>query len=66
MSNPICPSCQNTGRFLEASSSHAYVEYYRCDLCGHVWHYAKHDPNARAISITETVDSAIRHHPRAA
>jgi hypothetical protein len=66
MSNPLCPNCQNTGRFLADSSSHAYVEYYRCDPCGHVWHYAKGDPTARAISVTETADAAMRLPPRAA
>jgi predicted RNA-binding Zn-ribbon protein involved in translation (DUF1610 family) len=33
-----CPSCGRLiARFLEAPSINAYVAYYRCDDCGHVW-----------------------------
>jgi hypothetical protein len=30
------------------------VDYYRCDPCGHVWTHSKFDPNAPAVSVTET------------
>lgn len=40
-----CPSCKNqTPRWLEASSKDAYVNYYRCDVCGHIWTLSKDDP----------------------
>lgn len=63
MSNPLCPNCETAGRFLEESSRYAWVEYYRCDPCGHVWHYAKGDLTARAMSNVELERSVI---PRAA
>jgi rubredoxin len=66
MSNRLCPNCQKTGRLLEAASRYAYVEYYRCDPCGHVWQYAKGDPNASAFSVTVTADVAVRDRPRPA
>jgi len=37
-----CPNCQSSGpRHLEASSRDGYVNYYRCDGCGHVWTVTK-------------------------
>jgi uncharacterized Zn finger protein len=37
-----CPSCSvNRGRWLEGSSKDAYVDYFRCDSCGHVWNIPK-------------------------
>jgi uncharacterized Zn finger protein len=33
-----CPICgRETPRFLEHPSKEAWVNYYRCDKCGHVW-----------------------------
>jgi len=29
-----------------------YVEYYRCDSCGHVWVRDKNDPDEKPKSIT--------------
>ena len=37
-----CPNCQaSCTDCLEACSSDLYVDYYRCDVCGHVWTIAK-------------------------
>jgi uncharacterized Zn finger protein len=37
-----CPSCSvKEGRWLEGSSKDAYVDYFRCDACGHVWNIPK-------------------------
>jgi uncharacterized Zn finger protein len=39
-----CPNCgAQTARFLESSSVDAYVWYYRCASCGHVWTVLKAD-----------------------
>ena len=32
-----CPRCNSLGRWLEASSDSARVDYYRCPVCEHVW-----------------------------
>lgn len=29
------------------------VDYYRCDVCGHVWHHAKSSPESPAVRVTE-------------
>jgi hypothetical protein len=37
-----CPKCQNlVPRWLEAPSTIAAVNYYRCPVCGHVWTISK-------------------------
>ena len=37
-----CPQClEALGRFLPAASEAAWVDYFRCDSCGHVWAVAK-------------------------
>ena len=33
----LCPECHADGRYLPGISADAYVDYYRCDKCGHVW-----------------------------
>jgi hypothetical protein len=35
-----------TIRWLEESSKYAYVNYYRCEACGHVWNVPKDNPDA--------------------
>ena len=32
-----CPECQNPGLWLSDLSRNAYVDYYRCFTCAHVW-----------------------------
>lgn len=49
MAIPIrpCPRCQTpTVRLLELASKQAWVFYYRCEVCGHVWNIPKNDPDA--------------------
>jgi uncharacterized Zn finger protein len=52
MPHQICPKCQRDGRFLEATSEAAWVEYYRCDECGHVWTHDKHKPDSKPRDVT--------------
>jgi transposase-like protein len=34
----MCPRClKNAARKLRGISRDAFVDYYRCDGCGHVW-----------------------------
>jgi hypothetical protein len=40
-----CPLSQNpTPRTIDATTAISHVNYYRCDVCGTVWHVAKDDP----------------------
>ena len=48
------PKCNEPGRLLVDASTQAYVYYFRCDKCGHVWTRQKHDPAAPPRSITKT------------
>ncbi len=52
MPHRICLHCQHQGRLLENASQHAYVEYYRCDTCGHVWSHDKKNPDGPPNHIT--------------
>jgi uncharacterized OB-fold protein len=52
MPHRICPQCERPGRLLEAASKQAWVIYYRCDACGHVWVYDKEDVNAPPRDVT--------------
>jgi rubredoxin len=52
MPHRTCPQCQQQGRYLEGASQSAWVDYYRCDVCGHVWALDKGDPNAPPRDIT--------------
>jgi hypothetical protein len=53
MAHGFCPKCERLGRLLESTSSIANVEYYRCDVCGHVWTYEKHNPDAPPKDVTK-------------
>lgn len=51
-----CPICgTQTVRWLEASSAQAYVNYYRCEHCGHVWNVPKDKPQAEPNMVTRVV-----------
>jgi Pyruvate/2-oxoacid:ferredoxin oxidoreductase delta subunit len=51
-----CPRCHRlTARWLEESSKHAYVNYYRCDGCGMVWNVPKENPDAPIKQVTRDV-----------
>ena len=48
-----CPHCdERMGRWLEETSRDTYVNYYRCDACGHVWNVSKDDPYAQPVDVT--------------
>ena len=60
MNTPPCSNCQHPARFLTFPSAGAYVNYYRCDACGHVFHFPKGHPEAMPVAVTVTaVESAI-------
>ncbi len=52
MPHRICPRCQRPGRLLEGASASAWVTYYRCDVCRHVWAYDKDNENAPRRDVT--------------
>ena len=48
-----CPKCQKpTARLVESTSKAAWVNYYRCDACGHVWNIAKDTPDGPIWHVT--------------
>jgi uncharacterized Zn finger protein len=52
MPRRFCPQCERPGRLLEAASQNAWVIYYRCDACGHVWAHDKDDINSPRHDVT--------------
>jgi len=52
MPHRLCPHCEHPGRLLEAASRDAWVIYYRCDACGHVWAHDKQDVNSPRRDVT--------------
>jgi hypothetical protein len=52
MPHRMCPLCERPGRRLEAASQDAWVIYYRCDPCGHVWAYDKENMNSPRRDVT--------------
>jgi hypothetical protein len=52
MPHRICQQCEGPGRVLEAASQTAWVDYYRCDACGHVWTLDKKDLEAPPRDVT--------------
>ena len=50
---PTCPACDSaTTQELSAINQSSYVNYYRCERCGHVWATAKNDPDKVTRHIT--------------
>ena len=48
-----CPECHTeTPRVLDGESRDAYVRYYRCEKCGHVWSIAKSNPDGPIHHVT--------------
>jgi hypothetical protein len=46
MASQPCIVCGHTSaRLLPVASKDAFVNYYRCDLCRHVWTVHKTDPS---------------------
>ena len=52
MPHRVCPHCGKQGRLLEEITKVAYVDYYRCDACFHVWTHRKDDPDAPPEHVT--------------
>jgi hypothetical protein len=47
-----CPKCDRPGRWLEAASESARVDYFHCDLCGHTWSVPKEECEpARDVTV---------------
>ena len=48
-----CAECQSLAiRWLDGPSKDAYVNYYRCDKCGHVWTLPKGESAVAPTAIT--------------
>lgn len=48
-----CPNCgEPSARLLDGASKDAYVNYYRCGPCGHVWTTPKNDSGKITNHIT--------------
>jgi transposase-like protein len=52
MPHRLCPNCQIQGRLLEGPTQNAWVEYWRCDQCGHIWTHDKTNPNSPHVDVT--------------
>ena len=50
--------CEVQGRLLEHTSQDAFVEYYRCHECGHVWTHEKANPNSPPKPVTVKAETA--------
>jgi len=58
MLDPHCAHCGGPARLLTDLSRQAFVNYYRCDGCGHVWTNEKNKPNSPDTPVT--IDSTKR------
>jgi hypothetical protein len=47
-----CPRCQGKAHLLVDSSKIAWVNYYVCHHCGHVWNVSKEDRQGSAVQMT--------------
>jgi rubrerythrin len=52
MSHRRCPKCPRMGELLDEASRDAYVDYYRCPMCGHVWAHQKGDVDTPPKDVT--------------
>jgi hypothetical protein len=49
----VCIQCRNPGTHLiESLSSFSDMNYYRCDVCGCVFHVPKDRPLAKPVPVT--------------
>ena len=49
-----CPDCYTpAARILENASQQAFVWYYRCERCGHVWTESKNDAEGPQKPVTD-------------
>jgi hypothetical protein len=47
---PPCPKCQSDSSAQLPMSEIAWVTYYRCERCGHVWNVPKAGGPARDVT----------------
>lgn len=47
------PNCKAPGSHLSASSQYALVDYFRCQVCGHVWTEDKNRRDKHARDVTD-------------
>jgi hypothetical protein len=40
-----CPNCRTLVSRIQQTGNYAYVNYYRCQACGHFWTVKKTDPS---------------------
>ena len=61
MSIRPCPKCQHdTPRLLEAASTDAAVNFYRCTRCGHVWNVSKYYPDGPIWDVTRDAPTSSK------
>jgi hypothetical protein len=54
-----CPHCETqTPRGLESISKGAWVNYYRCLSCGHVWTMPKDGTPVKLKDVTKDADES--------
>jgi hypothetical protein len=59
MASPLCPVCHNsTPRSLQALNQFAYVNYYYCPVCHHIWTTPKDDAG-KVTHITPPPDPEL-------
>ena len=52
MSVRPCPHCRNSApRLLDHSSADAFVWYFRCEACGHVFTVGRDKPDAPTRTV---------------
>jgi len=48
----VCPDCREPAvRYLADTSRNAYVDYFRCTECGHVYNVPKGAPDAPHVTV---------------
>ena len=58
MPHRLCPRCPIQGRLLDGPSQDAFVEYWRCDQCSHVWSHERANPTSPHKDVTVPSDKA--------
>ncbi len=55
---PMCPQCESAdARLLAFNSANAYVDYFRCPQCGHVWNQPKPGETGPIRDVTRATQS---------
>jgi len=54
-----CPYCETSHvEWLEQLSQGAWVDYYECQTCGHIWPVAKDDFDADIVEALPPVEES--------